>query len=134
MRSGVHSGSTVPNEDHTHTLRVRRADTHAAACTARAWSTWNRLRARLTQLGALAGNPMDGVPRAKVPRPVRHAFTDTDMSTRLDNVRDGRVPARYPWPDRASCCQAGPAPSWGAMRCRVGLVPTSTGDDSLRSL
>ena len=76
------------------------ADTHAAASTARAWSTWNRLCARLTQLGALAGNPMDGVPRAKVPRPGPHAFTDTDMSTLLDTVRDGRVPARYPWPDR----------------------------------
>ena len=76
------------------------ADTHAAASTARAWSTWNRLCARLTQLGALAGNPMDGVPRAKVPRPGPHAFTDTDMTTLLDTVRDGRVPARYPWPDR----------------------------------
>ena len=67
------------------------ADTHAAASTARAWSTWNRLCARLTQLGAMAGNPMDGVPRAKVPRPGPHAFTDTDMSTLLDTVRDGRV-------------------------------------------
>ena len=47
------------------------ADTHAAASTARAWSTWNRLCARLTQLGALAGNPMDGVPGPRSPAPVR---------------------------------------------------------------
>jgi integrase/recombinase XerD len=76
------------------------ADTHAAASVARAWSTWNRLCARLTLLGALGGNPMDGVARAKVPRPGPHAFTDADMTRLLDTVRSGAVPARYPWPDR----------------------------------
>ena len=76
------------------------ADTHAASSTARAWSTWNQLCARLTQLGALPGNPMDGVPRARVPRPGPHAFTDADMTGLLDTVRTERVPARYPWPDR----------------------------------
>jgi len=76
------------------------ADTHAASSVARAWSTWNRLCARLTLLGALAGNPMDGVPRAKVPRAGPHAFTDAQMAGLIDTVRGGRVPARYPWPER----------------------------------
>jgi site-specific recombinase XerC len=44
----------------------------------RAWSCWNKFCARLTQLGALPGNPMDAVGPAKEPRSAPHALTEAD--------------------------------------------------------
>ena len=44
------------------------AQGRAASTVARAWSSWNKFCARLTQLGALPGNPMDAVGHARARR------------------------------------------------------------------
>lgn len=79
---------------------ARYADGHAKSSTARAWSTWNRLCTHLVQSGELAGNPMAGVAKPKVPAGAPRAFTDADMAALLDVLIAGRIPARYPWPIR----------------------------------
>ena len=44
----------------------------------RAWSCWNKFCVRLTQLGALPGNPMDAVGPTREPRGATHASTEAD--------------------------------------------------------
>ncbi len=44
----------------------------------RAWSCWNNFCARLTQLGALPGNPMDAVGHARQPHGTPDAVTEAD--------------------------------------------------------
>jgi site-specific recombinase XerC len=44
----------------------------------RAWSCWNKFCARLTQLGALPGNPMDAVRPTREPRGTPDAVTEAD--------------------------------------------------------
>ena len=44
------------------------AQGRSASTVTRAWSCWNKFCARLTQLGALPGNPMDAVGHAREPR------------------------------------------------------------------
>ncbi len=76
------------------------ADAHAKTSTSRAWSTWNRLCDHLVIDGDMAGNPMAAVGKPKVARSAPHAFTEDDMNRLLQVLKDGKVPARRPWPIR----------------------------------
>lgn len=76
------------------------ADGHSKSSTARAWSTWNQLCNHLVVDGVREGNPMAAVPRPRVSPPPPHAFSETDVDRLVDVLKNGRVPARNPWPSR----------------------------------
>ena len=87
------------------TLKVLRAafataSDQSASTVARTWSTWNQLFTFLVSEQLLAGNPMAGVERPKVPRSRPKAIVGDDSIERLLRVAANGRKARDPWPER----------------------------------
>ncbi|MEY8042159.1 tyrosine-type recombinase/integrase [Saccharopolyspora cebuensis] len=80
---------------------ARFAASRSAATVTRAWSTWNGLFGFLVVEGAVAGNPMQVVPRPRSAPPAPKPLQGEDTPERLlrTAASDGRK-ARNPWPER----------------------------------
>jgi site-specific recombinase XerD len=76
------------------------SDDRAKTSISRAWSTWNQFFAFCVSDGRIAGNPMAGVTRPRIPRrapkPLRGEDTPEKLLAAVARGRDGRDP----WPER----------------------------------
>ena len=76
------------------------ADARAKTSISRAWSTWNQFFAFCVSDGRIAGNPMAGVARPRVPRRAPKPLRGEDTPERLLAAVSQRRDGRDPWPER----------------------------------
>lgn len=80
---------------------ARFAATRAKSSIQRAWSVWNAFLSFLVGEGVVAGNPMPGVGRPKVDRPLPKPLRGEDSADRLlEALMSGSRAGRNPWPQR----------------------------------
>jgi site-specific recombinase XerD len=76
------------------------AETHAKTSISRAWSTWNQFLAFCVSDGRIAGNPMSGVAKPRLPRRAPKPLRGEDTPERLLTAVAARRDGRDPWPER----------------------------------
>ncbi len=76
------------------------SDDRAKTSISRAWSTWNQFLAFCVSDGQLAGNPMAGVARPRIPRRAPKPLRGEDTPERLLAAVAQRRDGRDPWPER----------------------------------
>jgi integrase/recombinase XerC len=76
------------------------SQSRAKTSISRAWSTWNQFFAFCVSDGRVAGNPMAGVARPRLPRRAPKPLRGEDTPERLLAAVAGRRDGRDPWPER----------------------------------
>jgi integrase/recombinase XerC len=76
------------------------AESRAKTSISRAWSTWNQFLAFCVSDGRLAGNPMAGVAKPRLPRRSPKPLRGEDTPEKLLESVAARTDGRDPWPER----------------------------------
>jgi len=100
---GIHLADLAIDQLTVAVLRVAFAeysDDRAKTSISRAWSTWNQFFAFCVSDGRIAGNPMAGVARPRIPRRAPKPLRGEDTPERLLAAVAQRRDGRDPWPER----------------------------------